>query len=236
MEVNESRSRPTVPYTSWGQFKVFLDRIRILNPKIIDQEFLRMNQMGGEQPGPLFGSIQFLELIESTGAPSSNLEKLKVKGEEQYKSTLAEIVRQGYSDLFGAIDVSLADKDMIYNQIRSVYQCSPRVAKTATPFFIALCNEAGIEIQAAILPQTNGAETRTRKTSAHSNRTRTESAKNETVRSSYLVPDEENHAPVGQNSVVPQVALHITVDPTMTSEQMDKLFASMKKHLIGGGS
>ena len=66
----DSNLRHTVPYAPWSQFKHFLDKIKVLNPRIIDAEYLRSNQMGGQQPGSLMTTIQFLGLVDADGTPT----------------------------------------------------------------------------------------------------------------------------------------------------------------------
>ena len=127
----DSNLRHTVPYAPWSQFKHFLDKIKVLNPRIIDAEYLRSNQMSGQQPGPLMTAIRFLGLVNADRTPTDRLEQLRVRGEQQFTQALEKVIRDAYSELFNAVNVEEADRDTIYNQIRSVYQCSPRLAETA---------------------------------------------------------------------------------------------------------
>lgn len=236
MDAIGNHNRQTVPYAPWAQVKTFLDKIRVLSPKIIDHDFLKLNQMGGKQPGPLLGAIQFLALVDTSGSPSPNLEKLKVKGDDQYKAALAEIVRQSYSELIEALDISVADRNMIFNQIRSVYQCSPRVAESATPLFIALCQESGIETQAAIQQHSNSAERRTRKAKNEAGLGRSKLNADGIQQPPVVATNPSGNGVGGQGALIPQIALHINMDSATTSEQIDNIFASMAKHFYGGGS
>ena len=134
------------PYAPWLQVKAFLDKIKLLNPRSINAEWLLGNQMGGAQSGPLLATIRFLGLITENGSSTATLDSLKVRSVEAYKPALEHVVRDAYRDLFEAVDISAVDdKSIVYDQIRTVYSCSPRVATSATPLFLQLCAEAGIQ-------------------------------------------------------------------------------------------
>ncbi len=147
VETGKLRSGKRNPaYAPWAQVSEFLRKIRVLNPKVIDRSYLEANKMGGQYPSLLLGTIRFLGLINEKGEVTDKLDSIKVKGDEQYKAALRRIVTEAYKDIFEACDVESADRDLIYNQMRAVYNCSTRIADSATPLFLALCEEAGIKI------------------------------------------------------------------------------------------
>ena len=146
-----SRSR-VPPYLPWAQLEDFLDRIRALNPRVIDVQYLETNGFGGSSPVLVLASIRFLRLVQDNRPTTEALDSLKVRGEEEYRSALGAIVRNAYHELFEAMDVSQATRDTVYNQIRTVYQVSPRVASTATPVFLNLCSLANIQTSVTIQP------------------------------------------------------------------------------------
>ncbi len=226
---NEYRDRKTVPYAPWAQVESFLGTIRILNPKAIDVGYLRANDMGGQQPGPLMNTIQFLGLVDVNGTPTAKLESLKVRGDEQYRSALAMVVQEAYVELFDAVNVESADRDLLYNQIRSVYGSSPRVAETATPLFMALCREAGLNVADELRTPASKPQRPTR------TRRQIQSKEDRSPRTTGIARSEpvSDTAPLHAKGVGP--ALHIDVqvhiDSSATAEQIDQVFASMARHL-----
>lgn len=134
----------TPPYESIRNVNKFLKKIKILNPKVIDKEYLATNNLGQKNPFPLLGTLKFLNLIDDSGKPTEKLESLKIKGKEEYQKSLMRIIKEAYREMFDSVNVEAADEDTIYNQIRSVYKCSIRIANQATPLFLWLCGEAGI--------------------------------------------------------------------------------------------
>ena len=237
----EAKSRRAVPYAPWSQFKQFLDKMKVLSPRVIDPEYLRSNQMGGQQPGPLFATIQFLDLVDGDNLPTSKLDKLKVRGEQQYAAALYEVIKDGYSDLFDAVNVEEADRDTIYNQIRSVYQCSTRVANTATPLFLALAFEAGMNV--AMPPQraATPADRNARSSSRTTPRGDTDSGSGSTTGTRRRMPvdsrsdnskkgdNSESFDESGSPSV--HVNLQIHIDAAASPDQIDGIFAAMARHL-----
>lgn len=226
------KERVTIPYAPWRQVKQFLANIRVLNPKTIDENFLRANQMGGQSPGPLLATIQFIGLIGADGTPTAKLESLRVRGDELYQNALADIVREAYHDLFGAVDVEAAGRDLLYNQIRSVYGCSTRIAETATPLFIALCREANMNVGAAssILGPNTGRSSA--QVGPRARQTRNGGGAAAGIVAS-TAKERFTQREVSSQSFGP--ALHIDVqihiDSTASAEQIDQIFASMARHI-----
>ena len=237
----DSNLRHTVPYAPWSQFKHFLDKIKVLNPRIIDAEYLRSNQMGGQQPGPLMTAIRFLGLVNADRTPTDRLEQLRVRGEQQFTQALEKVIRDAYSELFNAVNVEEADRDTIYNQIRSVYQCSPRLAETATPLFLALAHEAGMNV-ATSLPKGTGATERNARQTIKAARKQGSGSGQESGslkgrrRSNELYDSKSdgrgNSAPIGR-STNPEVHinLQIHIDASASPEQIEGIFEAMAKHL-----
>lgn len=148
------RSKSTnPPYAPWSQVKDFLNKMKVLNPRHITLDYLRTNNLGGQQPNSLLLSIKFLGLIDAQDAPTEKLESIKVRGDHQYSEALETIVREAYSELFSAVNVEDASSDVLYNQMRVVFNCSPRIANAATPLFINLCQEAGIVLSEVLQTQ-----------------------------------------------------------------------------------
>lgn len=233
--------RRVVPYAPWTQFKQFLDKIKVLNPRTIDLDYLRSNQMGGQQPGPLLATIQFLDLINESGAPTDRLESLRVRGNQQYVQALDRIIKDGYSDLFDAVNVEEADRNTIYNQIRSVYHCSPRIAETATPLFIALAHESEMNVMA---PPQRGSTTTERpsRQSTQGDRRRNSGTGHESgsvggrrrsIDSISTKSGERRKTDFDSRIASPAVHinLQIHIDASASVEQIDGIFAAMAKHL-----
>lgn len=237
----DSKLRHTVPYAPWSQFKHFLDKMKMLNPRIIDSAYLKSNQMGGQQPGPLMTAIQFLGLVDSDGTPTERLEQLRVRGEQQYSQALEKVIKDAYSELFNAVNVEEADRDTIYNQIRSVYQCSTRLAETATPLFLALAHEAGMNVATPLTRSAGATERSIRQTSQAGRRQNSGTAQESGSlagrrRANDLSggkSDERGDSTSIGKSTNPEVHinLQIHIDAAASPDQIEGIFAAMAKHL-----
>jgi len=225
------RVKTKVPYVPWSQMKLFLDRIRILNPKVIDAEYLRANQMSGQQPSPLLNAIQYLGLTDDTGVPTAKLDSLKVKGADQYREALAKIVREAYSDLFSAVSVEAADRDLLYNQITTVYGCSPRIANSATPLFISLCQEAGIEVLASQVVQPKNVGYKPARVSVKERPARRDSPTSSGAESSPTQAGGEQVVSEQPRWPSLHIDIQIHIDSSASADQIDQVFASMARHL-----
>src|SRR5581483_3570084 len=114
--------------------------------------------------GPLaVRALEFFGLIDDSGKPTALMAKLRLKGEPR-KKAFEEIVRSAYKELFNTIDApqDLPNEDLT-NEFIAHYSISDRVAKSAIPVFIKLCEFAGLKPEGSVVSRKREPKPKTEK-------------------------------------------------------------------------
>jgi hypothetical protein len=147
------------PYPPPSNVITILQRIRSRNlPDRVGSEYLRDARIPeGTITRTLFG-LRFLGLIGQTDEPTPDLRSVATSTDEEYRSTLERLVRQGYSEVFASVDPAQDAPDRIVNFFRRYTPASQR-GRMVT-FFLGMCREAGIptlEVSREASPRRAGA-------------------------------------------------------------------------------
>ena len=131
------------PYAPPSNVTAVLQRLRSRNlPEKVDNEYLRdANIPEGTNSRTLF-ALRFLGLIEHGDAPTAALRSIATSTDEEYRSTLAGLIREAYSEVFVSVDPAQDDQGRIVNVFRRYTPASQRDRMVI--FFLGMCREAGI--------------------------------------------------------------------------------------------
>ena len=131
------------PYPPPSNVTAILSRLRNRNlPDVVDAEYLRDASIpDGTNARTLF-ALRFLGLITEANEPSPALRSIATSTDEEYMSTLAELIRESYSEVFVSIDPSQDSQVNIVNFFRRYTPASQRPRMVI--FFLGMCREAGI--------------------------------------------------------------------------------------------
>ena len=142
------------PYVSAATLRQFLDHIRNVSiPKKVDAGLLLDYGISKGNVSALLSALKFLALVDSEGKPTAAFQGLQVVGDE-FNSSLRNVVKAAYEDLFTKLDVSRDSRVNIRNYFARNYSTSQ--SEKATNLFIELCKEAGIPVAAASETATKG--------------------------------------------------------------------------------
>lgn len=131
------------PYPPPSNVASILGRLRNRNlPEVIDAEYLRDASVPeGTNSRTLF-ALRFLGCINQAGEPTPALRSIVISTDEEYMATLAELIREAYSEVFVSVDPSQDDQRAIVNFFRRYTPASQR--ERMVIFFLGMCREAGI--------------------------------------------------------------------------------------------
>jgi len=87
-------------------------------------------------------ALRLLDLIDEEGQPTESFEALRLAGEDEYPSRLAQIVRSAYHHVFAVVDPAQDGSTAIRDAFRP-YKPDSQQLRMVT-LFLALCEEAGI--------------------------------------------------------------------------------------------
>jgi hypothetical protein len=131
------------PYPPPSNLSTVLARVRSRNlPDRIDAEYLRDANIPEGTLNRTLSAARFLGLIEQGGAPTQALRSIQTSTDEEYRSILANLIREAYADVFGPINVAEDGQERILNFFRRYMPASQRVRMVT--FFLGMCREAGI--------------------------------------------------------------------------------------------
>lgn len=131
------------PYPPPSNVTDVLARLRNRNlPEAVDAEYLRdANVPDGTNARTLF-AFRFLGLITPANEPTSALRSIANSTDEEYRSTLSDLIREAYAEVFVVIDPAQDDQLRVENVFRRYTPASQRSRMVV--FFLAMCREAGI--------------------------------------------------------------------------------------------
>jgi hypothetical protein len=164
MVTERTTSATNRPYGPPANVSAVLQRLRTRNlPERVDAEYLRDAGVSeGTISRTLFG-LRFLDLITEEGAPTQPLRSIHTSTDEEYRSNLAGLIRDAYSEVFDVVDPAQDSQDRILNVFRRYTPASQRARMVI--FFLGMCREAGIPTL-DVPRQRSMAEARPRRSSA----------------------------------------------------------------------
>ncbi len=131
------------PYAPPSNITDVLKRLRSRNiPERIDIEYLRDMGVSEGTLSRAFFALRWLELADEYGTPSPALRSMAMATDEEYRSTLAGIIREKYVEVFQSLDPAEDPQDRLVNFFRRYTPGSQR--ERMVIFFLGMCREAGI--------------------------------------------------------------------------------------------
>ena len=133
-------------------------------------------------------ALRFLGLINSEGKTEEIIKKLLLQG-DAHKAALAEIVQSAYSKIFNKItDLESATPEDLHNEFVHEYALSPRVARSAVPAFLWLCQSAGLKKEGASQPRPRSAPGTAKAKKGTVAATKSHEPKNGNLQGNNLIP------------------------------------------------
>lgn len=143
--VTEAEPDTNRPYAPPSNLIAVLHRLRSRNlPERVDAEYLRDARVSEGTVGRTLFGLRFLGLIDDPGEPTQALRSIHTSTDEEYRASLAELIREAYSEVFNVIDPAEDTQDRILNVFRRYTPASQRSRMVI--FFLGMCREAGIPV------------------------------------------------------------------------------------------
>jgi hypothetical protein len=136
---------PRRPYAASANVIAVLTRIRSRNlPVAVNNDFLRIANIGPAVFGRVTETLQFLRLIEQDGTPTEILRAIAAAPDAEYRNLLANAVRAAYSDDFQAVDPEHDTQQQIIEAFRR-YEPRSQTHRMVM-LFLGLAREAAIPV------------------------------------------------------------------------------------------
>jgi Family of unknown function (DUF5343) len=135
----------TPPYSSYATFVNFIKGLRTTGvPSRIDKSVL--SKMSGSGQSALIAGLKWLNLIDSVGQPTEQLEALVNADESSYGVRLSSVLEDSYSFMAdNSIDLAKATGSQVEQKFRD-YGISGSTVIKCVAFFIMAAKDAGIEL------------------------------------------------------------------------------------------
>ena len=200
--------------TVTGKIKPLLDKIRSAGvPQKVTTAWLKTIGFTSSNDTTLIGVIKFIGLTDQSGIPNATWSAYRGA---KHKTVLGEAIRKGYAELYAVYpDAHLRTNTELTHVFSTSSTAGAQVVGKTVTTFKALVEEADF-------PSSSEPE----QTTMHSGPLHTAAAA------------KAPHAPQipHTNSVVGpglHIDIQIHISPESTSDQIDKIFESMAKHLYG---
>jgi hypothetical protein len=134
------------PYAASANVIAVLNRARTRNlPDKINNDFLKIAQIGDAVFGRVMFALEFLGLISPDGIPTDKLRAMASAPEADFRELLAATIREAYADEFTRIDPGADTQAQVQDAFRR-YQPKSQVDRMVM-LFLGLCREAGIPVR-----------------------------------------------------------------------------------------
>ena len=144
----------TLPYGPTRGMLQALQMMRKSTPPKVDGNLLRLHKIAPGNEYKVVGALKFLGIIDDEGRPTEKSRLLKTKG-PTFTSTLGNIIRSAYKNLFQRLNGGGYTAEDIYNYFITEEDLTPEMATKTTRFFIQLCQLAEIDLGLAAAEKTN---------------------------------------------------------------------------------
>lgn len=143
-------SSPNPPYIAVKKVNDLLYKVSSRSYDKIDRKVL-MDSYGYSdgEASQAVGALAFLGIVNSDKSVNKEVvDSISAKNDEKRRAGLENMVRTAYEKLFDAYpEASSAETDDIYDEMKRVYDLSPRITSTAVPVFVSLCELAGLRAE-----------------------------------------------------------------------------------------
>lgn len=141
----EDPQKPMSPiYLSVKRLDKVLSLINARSMTSVNPDYFLSFSFSSSDANLAIASLRFLGLIDNNSNSTPLMTKMGYKGEAKTEA-LIEIIKTAYCELFKmAPEAHNMDKDELHNDFMHTYKISSRVASSAVPAFIYLCEQAGL--------------------------------------------------------------------------------------------
>ena len=142
------------PYVSYRTFYNFMEQLQQRIPSRIDRSYWG-DILSGSTGTQLMAAMRFLDLIDVNGKPTKKLEPLVSAKGESRKRLLHDIAYDAFDFVCqGSLDLESATYSQLQEVFHNTFQLTDDVSRKCVKFFIAIANDAGINLSPFITKRT----------------------------------------------------------------------------------
>lgn len=163
----KSQKSPTAPYLSITKLEEVIELVSNRTYGEFTPAIFKNRGFSNADALLAMNTLKFLNLITNDGKPTEQIAKIGLKGDAR-KEAFKEIIKKAYKKLFDVVPAPQnLPSDEIFNEMKTQYEISSRIARQAVPVFLKIAEFAGLKKEGSIvgrkrIPKT-GEATKTRK-------------------------------------------------------------------------
>lgn len=155
---NETVSEAKIPYLSAAKMEKLMELVSERSLSTISHDYFKNYGFGQADAYLAINTLKFLGVIDDKGKSTDVLRKFQLRGDTR-NSEVQPILKTAYKKLFDAVnDPHKLSKDDLANEFMHHYSLSRRVAISAVPAFLKLCEFAGLLEQGSVLTRKRTAD------------------------------------------------------------------------------
>lgn len=164
--MDDKKKASTVPYLSAAKMDKLLQLVSERSLNNISASYFKSYGFGDADAYLAMNTLRFLGLIDENDKPTEYARKFQLRGETRNKE-VEPIIKSAYSTLFESVaDPHKLEKDELSNEFMHGYSLSNRVARSAVPAFLKLCEFAGLLEEGSVTTRVRQTKQSTPKTSS----------------------------------------------------------------------
>lgn len=149
--MSKAETAGTVPYLSASKMEKVMELAFERSLQNISAAYFKRSGFGVADAYLAMNVLRFLGLLDEEGKPTALARKFQLKGDARTKEVEAA-VRTAYKALFDAVpEPHNLSKDELANELMRCYGISNRLARSAIPAFLKLCEFGGLLEQGSVL-------------------------------------------------------------------------------------
>lgn len=140
-----------IPYLSAAKMEKLMELVSQRSHTSISLDYFKNYGFGHADAYLAINTLKFLGIIDEDGKSMENQRKFQLRGDARNKE-IQEILKSAYKKLFSTTSEPFnLSKDDLINEFMHNYSLSGRVAASAVPAFLKLCEFAGLVEQGSVL-------------------------------------------------------------------------------------
>ncbi|MGQ0772593.1 MAG: DUF5343 domain-containing protein [Nitrososphaerota archaeon] len=146
--ITKTRKKFELPTNCQQDWLVTLfSKLREHNPTKIDKAFIRINVKGHNHEGSIHRIAKFLGICDEQDNRSDNYDRLLLFGSEEFKTNLAEVIKEKYTRIFSlTTNLATLERGNLVNFIVREYNIGATEAERAVSVLVQLCRLSSLQL------------------------------------------------------------------------------------------
>jgi hypothetical protein len=141
----ETQEKLTPPYLSKTRFDRLIELLSTRSLSDISADYLQKQGLKGTDASVGIMALRFLGIVDNTGKTTQSSQIFHLKGEARQQS-LQKLIKDAYQNLFEVTSEPFnLSRDDLTNEFIFRYKLTPRLASSAVPAFLYLCEQSGLK-------------------------------------------------------------------------------------------